>query len=62
MHERYSLQREAERAVYESHSESEAAQADEMQDGRLPLSSQKAVGEGSAVSQWEETQSFWGLC
>lgn len=50
-HERYSLQREAERAVYESHSDSEAAQAEEMHEGRLPLSSQNAVGEGSAVSQ-----------
>lgn len=46
--------------MYESHSDSEAAHADEMQDGRLPLSSQKAVGEGSAVSQWAETQSFCG--
>ena len=61
-HERYSLQSEAERVEYEVHSSAEPEQAEEMHEGRSSLPSQKAVGDGSAFSQKEETQSFWGGC
>lgn len=60
--ERYSLQRDSERVEYELHWSSSPEQAEEMHEGRSPLPSQKAVGDGSAVSQKEDTQSFWWVC
>lgn len=58
--ERYSLQRDSERVEYLLHSSLSPEQADEMHEGRSPSPSQKAVGDGSAVSQNEDTQSFYG--